>query len=220
MLGGHLPHGFKNAPLRGHIQAGGGFVEHDHPWPTAEGHCDADTLLLTTRHLVRIAVEETPRWRAARPPPSAVGRARSTVCAVAERHRCGWRSLRAAVGRPVNAGFRPARGILRHVGDQSAACLLQAPCRSRLRMSTPSMQTRPPAMRRPLRARPRSATPTVLLPEPDSPTRPRTCPRATRNVMSSTTGVPRPSVTTVRPSTTRPPSSDACVPAGVGHYLR
>ena len=40
MLGGHLANSFKNSPLRGHIQARGGFVEHNHPWPTAEGHCD------------------------------------------------------------------------------------------------------------------------------------------------------------------------------------
>jgi hypothetical protein len=54
----HLAHGLQDPALRGHVETGGRFVENDHPWAAAESHGDADALLLTTRHLMGIALEE------------------------------------------------------------------------------------------------------------------------------------------------------------------
>ena len=51
-------------------------------------------------------------------------------------------------------------------------------------------RTDPPAIRRPRRAWPSSARPTVVLPDPDSPTTPRISPGAIVNDTSLITGVP------------------------------
>ncbi len=48
VLDRHLPHGFQNSPLCGHVEARGGFVENDHTRPATECHGDSDALLLTT----------------------------------------------------------------------------------------------------------------------------------------------------------------------------
>src|SRR5712691_8815115 len=48
------------------------------------------------------------------------------------------------------------------------------------------MRTEPPLISAPRRAWPRRASPTVVLPEPDSPTRPRTSPGAMLNETSLT----------------------------------
>src|SRR6516164_912462 len=54
-------------------------------------------------------------------------------------------------------------------------------------MSWPSMSTLPPPIARPRLTRPSRASATVVLPEPDSPTRPSTCPGCTVNDTWSTT---------------------------------
>src|SRR5262249_35943240 len=65
-------------------------------------------------------------------------------------------------------------------------------------MSRSPSSTVPPAIRRPRRAWPSMARPTVVLPDPDSPTTPKISPRAIPNDTSLMTGVPVDSIATCR----------------------
>src|ERR1700722_100411 len=69
-------------------------------------------------------------------------------------------------------------------------------------ISRPSNRTDPATISRPRRACPSSAWATVVLPEPDSPTRPRISPASTWNETSATTSAPDDFKLPCSPSTT------------------
>ncbi len=198
--GGQLAHGAEHVRLGGDVEAGRRLVQHDHARPAGERHREADALLLAARELVRVAAQVRPRRQAARP------RASSRRCAPAAPRR----RRRSRAPRAPRISCVPMRSA--GLSAAAGSCGTYETTRPRRRAALGPGRASARPGRRPAPTRPRSRrrggcgraapAPTVVLPEPDSPTRPSTSPGAIANETSSTMSSPVPRTTTRRPSTT------------------
>ena len=176
-LAAELLHLGEDLRLDGDVERGGGLVGDQQVGLVQQRDGDGDALAHAAGELVRIGASGARRGSGCR--PCRAHRARGARASACETCACALHRLDHL---RVDAQHRIERHHRVLEDHRDAVAAQRRACRARdsFARSWPWYRIAPPTMRPGGSTRPRIEKPVTVLPEPDSPTRPSTCPRATR----------------------------------------